>query len=54
MTTTPRVSTAIHQANLSDAGAQQDPAIVDIGAGRYIVVWTRLPVARSTPRRPAT
>ena len=41
MTTTPRVSTAIHQANLTDASAQQDPAIVDIGAGRYIVVWTQ-------------
>ena len=41
MTTTPRVSTAIHQANLSDASAQHDPAIVDIGSGRYIVVWTQ-------------
>ena len=40
MATTPTIHIAQHQANLTDAGSQSDPAIVDIGMGRYIVVWT--------------
>ena len=40
MTTTPKVWRATQQANFTDAGDQSDPQIVDIGSGRYVVVWT--------------
>jgi hypothetical protein len=40
MTTTPKVWRATQQANFTDAGDQSDPHIVDIGSGRYVVVWT--------------
>jgi FG-GAP-like repeat len=40
MTTTPKVWRATQQANLTDAGDQSDPHIVDIGSDRYVVVWT--------------
>src|SRR6266511_206424 len=40
MTTTPKVWRATQQANFTDAGDQFDPAIVDIGSGRYVAVWT--------------
>jgi len=40
MTTTPKVWRATQQANFTDAGDQSDPQIVDIGSGRYVMVWT--------------
>jgi FG-GAP-like repeat len=40
MTTTPKVWRATQQANFTDAGIQIDPAIADIGSGRYVAVWT--------------
>jgi FG-GAP-like repeat len=40
MITTPKVWRATQQANFTDAGDQSDPQIVDIGSGRYVVVWT--------------
>lgn len=40
MTTTPDIWKAQTQANLTDIGDQTDPAILDIGQGRYVVVWT--------------
>jgi FG-GAP-like repeat len=40
MTTTPKIWRATQQANFTDAGDQFDPAIVDIGSGRYVAVWT--------------
>ncbi len=50
MTTTPKVWRATQQANFTDAGDQSDPQIVDIGSGRYVVVWTEAaggPIATS-------
>jgi hypothetical protein len=40
MTTTPKVWRATQQENFTDAGIQSDPHIVDIGSGRYAMVWT--------------
>jgi hypothetical protein len=40
MATIPTVHIAQHQANLTDAGSQGDPSVIDIGLGRYIVAWT--------------
>jgi hypothetical protein len=39
MTTTPKVWRATQQANFTDTGVQQLPSVVDIGSGRYVVVW---------------
>ncbi len=42
MTTTPTIWEPLHQANPTDAGNQLNLAVVDIGLGRYIAVWTEL------------
>jgi hypothetical protein len=50
MTTTPKVWRATQQANVTDAGVQSDPTIVDIGSGRFVAVWTEAaggPIATS-------
>jgi hypothetical protein len=50
MTTTPKVWRSAQQANFTDAGAQSDPHIVDIGSDRYVMVWTEAaggPIATS-------
>src|SRR6266480_3553782 len=50
MTTTPKVWRAAQQANFTHAGFQSDPAIVDIGSDRYVMVWTEAsggPIATS-------
>jgi Ca2+-binding RTX toxin-like protein len=52
VTTTPTIWEPLHQANPTDAGNQSDLAVVDIGLGRYIVVWTELsggPIAGVEP-----
>jgi Ca2+-binding RTX toxin-like protein len=38
-TTTPTVYELQFRANATEAGVQSDPAIIDIGMGRYLVVW---------------
>jgi len=40
MPVTPNSWLPVHQVNASDVGDQENPAIVDIGGGRYVVVWT--------------
>jgi hypothetical protein len=35
----PTIHIAQYEANLTDAGIQSDPAVIDIGLGRYIVTW---------------
>ena len=56
MTTTPKVWRAAQQANFTHAGFQSDPAIVDIGSDRYVMVWTEAsggPIATSLRRLPS-
>ena len=50
MTTTPTVYKLQERANLTTAGVQSDPAIIDIGMGRYLVVWDEAngPIGTST------
>src|SRR5437763_1299397 len=48
MTTTPTIYRAQHQANLPDDQDEEDPAIIDIGMGRYVVVYSRLVAADGT------
>jgi Ca2+-binding RTX toxin-like protein len=42
VTTTPTIWKTQHQGNPTDAGNQLDLALVDIGLGRYVAVWTEL------------
>ena len=40
MTTTPTVWKSLTQVNQTGTGSQSDAAIIDIGLGRYVAVWT--------------
>lgn len=39
MVDTPTVWKPQHQVNTTDAGEQQNPVAIDIGMGRYVVIW---------------
>lgn len=39
MVDTPTVWKPLHQVNTGDTGDQEDPIAIDIGMGRYVVIW---------------